>query len=748
MLTRLREIVEKVASAPRLNEALDILVTDICQAMETEVCSVYLADNDRRCYYLMATRGLKKPRGRTVALAFDEGLVGLVGRLAEPINLADAHKHPSFKYIPAVKEDRFRAFLGVPIIQRRQLLGVLVVQQRELRQFDESEESFLVTLATQMAAILSQSQLTALFGQYRQTRIRALPASSGVAIAEGWMDISLPLMEQVYEASTLDTASERERLTGALEEAANEFRRYSKRYAAGAQKETSAIFDLYSHLLSDARLRRELFAEVDQGAVAEWAVKKIIEKFAEQFAALSDGYLKERAGDLRTLGQRLLFHLDDTIQGPNTWPARIVLVADELSATTLAEVPQDRLAGVVVRDGAANSHAAIMVRALGIPTVMGADIQPSLLHGRMLVVDGYRGELLVDPEPALLQEYQRLVSEENELSRLAEDDLERISELKSGEQVKVMLNAGLSLEHEEKLGNFIDGIGLYRTEIPFMLQSGFPSEEEQVAQYQGMLQMFNEKPVTLRTLDIGADKQLPYMPISEENPCLGWRGIRITLDQPEIFLIQVRAMLRANAATGNLSILLPMVTSLDEVDEARRLIDRASREVEEMIGYAIPRPRLGVMLEVPSMVFMLPHLASRVDFISVGTNDLTQYILAVDRNNTRVASLYDSLHPAVLRALSMIAHDAERFGIDLRLCGEMAGDPMCVTILIGLGYRHLSMNGRSVARVKYLLRRIDLEEAQELSRRSLEAQMTTEVRHQVAAFMERRGLGGLIRGGR
>ncbi|HFL3306365.1 phosphoenolpyruvate--protein phosphotransferase [Klebsiella pneumoniae] len=748
MLTRLREIVEKVASAPRLNEALDILVTDVCQAMETEVCSVYLADNDRRCYYLMATRGLKKPRGRTVALAFDEGLVGLVGRLAEPINLADAQKHPSFKYIPAVKEDRFRAFLGVPIIQRRQLLGVLVVQQRELRQFDESEESFLVTLATQMAAILSQSQLNALFGQYRQTRIRALPASSGVAIAEGWMDVSLPLMEQVYEASTLDTASERERLTGALEEAANEFRRYSKRYAAGAQKETAAIFDLYSHLLSDARLRRELFAEVDKGAVAEWAVKKIIEKFAEQFAALSDGYLKERAGDLRTLGQRLLFHLDDSIQGPNTWPARIILVADELSATTLAEVPQDRLAGVVVRDGAANSHAAIMVRALGIPTVMGADIQPSLLHGHTLIVDGYRGELLVDPEPVLLQEYQRLISEENELSRLAEDDLQRASELKSGERVKVMLNAGLSPEHEEKLGSFVDGIGLYRTEIPFMLQSGFPSEEEQVAQYQGMLQMFNSKPVTLRTLDIGADKQLPYMPISEENPCLGWRGIRITLDQPEIFLIQVRAMLRANAATGNLSILLPMVTSLEEVDEARRLIDRASREVEEMIGYAIPRPCLGVMLEVPSMVFMLPQLASRIDFISVGTNDLTQYLLAVDRNNTRVASMYDSLHPAVLRALAMIAHDAERFGIDLRLCGEMAGDPMCVTILIGLGYRHLSMNGRSVARVKYLLRRIDIEEAQELSRRSLDAQMTAEVRHQVAAFMERRGLGGLIRGGR
>ena len=748
MLTRLREIVEKVASAPRLNDALDILITEICKAMETEVCSVYLAAHDRRCYYLMATRGLKKPRGRTVTLAFDEGLVGLVGRLAEPINLADAQKHPSFKYIPAVKEEKYRAFLGVPIIQRRQLLGVLVVQQRELRQFDESEESFLVTLATQLAAILSLSQLNALFGQYRQTRIRALAASSGVGIAEGWMDVTLPLMEQVYEASTLDTALERERLTAALEEASNEFRRYSKRFAAGAQKETAAIFDLYSHLISDPRLRKELFEEVDKGSVAEWAVKTVIEKFAAQFAALADGYLKERGGDLRALGQRLLFHLDDTTQAADTWPERFVLVGDELSATTLAELPQDRLVGVVVRDGAANSHAAIMVRALGIPTVIGAEIQPAILHGRMLVVDGYRGEVLVDPEPVLLHEYQRLISEENELSRLAEDDVERPASLKSGERIKVMLNAGLSPEHEQKLGSRIDGIGLYRTEIPFMLQSGFPSEEEQVAQYQGMLQMFNDKPVTLRTLDIGADKQLPYMPISEENPCLGWRGIRITLDQPEIFLIQVRAMMRANAATGNLSILLPMVTNIDEIDEAKRLIERAAREVEEMIGYDIPRPRIGIMLEVPSMLFLLPHLTSRVDFISVGTNDLTQYLLAVDRNNTRVANLYDSLHPAVLQALAMIAREADRLDLDLRLCGEMAGDPMCVTLLIGLGFRHLSMNGRSVARVKYLLRHVELEEAQTLAGRSLEAQTATEVRHQVAAFMERRGMGGLIRGGR
>lgn len=745
---RLREVVEKVAMATGLTEALELLVNETCLAMDTEVCSIYLADNDRRCYYLMATRGLKKPRGRTITLAFDEGIVGLVGRLAEPINLADAQSHPSFKYVPQVKEERYRAFLGVPIIYRRQLLGVLVVQQREHRQFDESEESFMVTLATQLAGILSQSQLNAIFGQYRQTRIRALAAAPGVAVAEGWQDISQPSLDLVYEASTLDSTLERERLTQALEEAAAEFRRFSKRFAASSQKESAAIFDLYSHLLNDARLKRELFAQIDAGAVAEWAVKQVVEAFAAQFASLQDTYLRERASDLRALGQRLLFHLDDSTSGASQWPERFILVADELTATLLAEVPQDRLAGVVVRDGAANSHAAILVRAMGIPTVMGADIQPALLSQRLLIVDGYRGEVLVDPEPVLVKEYQRLVTEEIELSKLAEDDVEQPAALKSGERIQVMLNAGLSPEHEQLLGGRVDGVGLYRTEIPFMLQSGFPSEEEQVAQYQGMLQLYPQKPVTLRTLDIGADKQLPYMPISEENPCLGWRGIRITLDQPEIFLIQVRAMLRANAGTGNLGILLPMITSIEEVDEAKRLIDRAGREVEEMLGYVLPQPRLGVMIEVPSMIFMLPYLTSRVDFISVGTNDLTQYLLAVDRNNTRVASLYDSLHPAMLQVLRQILMQATESGLQVSLCGEMAGDPMGALLLVGLGYRNLSMNGRSVARIKYLLRNIELADAQALAARVLTAQMTTDVRHLTAAFMERRGLGGLIRGGK
>ncbi len=748
MLTQLRDIVEKVAGASRLNEALEILVHEICRVMETEVCSVYLADHERQCYYLMATRGLKKPRGRTITLALDEGIVGLVGRLAEPINLADAQSHPSFKFIPSVKEENYRSFLGAPVINRRQVMGVLVVQQRELRSFDESEESFLMTLATQVGTLLSQSQVGQLFGVFRQSRIRAIAASPGVAVAPGWVDHIQPTLDQVTQASTLDTAREKERLLQAISEAGDEFRRYSKRFTTSVQKESAAIFDLYSHLLSDPRLKKDLLAEIEQGSVAEWAVKTVIEQYAGQFADLKDAYLRERSGDIRELGQRLLFHLDDSLQGTNAWPERFVLVADELTATALAEVPPERLAGVVVRDGAANSHAAILTRAMGIPAVMGADIRPDQLNKHLLIVDGYRGELLIDPEPILIKEYQRLIREENALSKTAEAVVEQPGELKSGEKIEILLNAGLSAELEQALNSWVDGVGLYRTEVPFMLQSGFPSEEEQVSQYQGMLQLFNNKSVTLRTLDIGADKQLPYMPISEENPSLGWRGIRLTLDQPDIFLVQVRAMLRANAASGNLNILLPMVTSIDEIDDARKLIERAGHEVEEMLGYVIPRPKIGIMIEVPSMVFLIPQVARSVDFISVGSNDLTQYLLAVDRNNTRVANLYDPLHPSVLQALYHISAEARRYHLPMSLCGEMAGDPMCVALLIGMGFRHLSMNGKNVPRVKYLLRHLDCSETEQLAEQVLQASTASEVRYQVVVFMERRGLGGLIRGGR
>ncbi|WP_340620865.1 phosphoenolpyruvate--protein phosphotransferase [Xenorhabdus siamensis] len=747
MLMRLREIVEKVAMATNLSEALGVLVNETCLAMNTDVCSIYLADHQRCCYYLMATKGLKKPEKRVISLSFNEGVVGEVGRLSELINLADVRDHPSFKYIPQVEEENLRAFLGAPIIYRRQLQGILVVQQNERRLFDESEESFMVTLAMQLAAILAQAQTRGLFGQYRQTRIKALAVSDGIVMAQGWQDCSQPSLEQVFEASTLNYQAERSRLTQALELATTECRRISKRFTASSQKESAAIFDLYSHLLNDPKLKQDLFHSVDSGFIAEWAVKTVIEKYAEQFASLQDAYMRERAADLRALGQRVLFHLDDSFTGNSQWPEHFILVADELSANLLAEIPQDKLAGVIVRDGATHSHSAILVRAMGIPAIMGADIQPELLHNRMLILDGYRGEFFIEPEPLVVQEYRQLIEEEQMLSELAEGELQQKARLKNGERVLVQLNAGLSLKYEQQMGDSIDGVGLYRTEFPFMLHSGFPSEDEQKNRYQEMLALFPDKSVVLRTLDVGADKNLPYMPINEENPCLGWRGIRITLDQPEIFLIQLRAMLKANVQTENLKILLPMVSSIEEIDEARKLIDRAKAEVERSVATTIAMPQVGIMVEVPSLILLLPQLKKRVDFISIGTNDLTQYLLAVDRNNTHVASLYDNLHPAVIRALKQIIDESRRIGLPVSVCGEMAGLPMGALILIGLGYRSLSMSGRSIPRIKYLLHHLDSDELNHFVKEILEAETSQQVREISSVFMETHGLGGLVRGG-
>lgn len=747
MLTRLREIVEKVAMAASLPEALELLVKETCQAMHTDVCSIYLADIPHRCFYLMATKGLKKPKGRAVSLSFDEGVVGEVGRLSELINLADIREHPNFTYLPQVKEDDLRAFLGVPIVYRRQLLGVLVVQQKERRLFNESEESFMVTLATQLGAILSQVQTKGLFGQYRQSRIKALSVSTGVVMAYGWQEMSQPTLDHVFKASALDIKSELNRLTVALEDATSECRRFSKRFMANSQKESAAIFDLYSHLLNDPQLRQKMTGVIQQGYVAEWAVKVVIEKFSAQFSSLKDSYMRERASDLKALGQRLLFRLDDDLSTTNTWPDRFILVADELSANLLAELPEQQLAGVIVRDGATHSHSAILVRAMGIPAIMGADIQPELLHNRMLILDGYRGEIFIEPEPFIMQEYRQIIDEERVLSQLAEEQLEQQAVLKNGESISVQLNAGLSIKYEQRISVGIDGVGLYRTEIPFMLQSGFPSEDEQKNRYREILSFFPNKPVVLRALDIGADKQLPYMPINEENPCLGWRGIRILLDQPEIFLIQLRAMLKANLEFKNLKILLPMVTSIDEIEEAKALLLRACAEVSREMKCECILPPVGIMLEVPSLVFMLPQLAHRVDFISIGTNDLTQYLLAVDRNNTHVALLYDNLHPALLRSLNIIALECQRYQLPVSVCGEMAGTPMGALLLIGLGFRQLSMSGRSLPRVKYLLRHLDPAILQPFMQQVLKAETAIEIKKLSADFMERQGLGGLIRGG-
>ncbi|HGP5730132.1 TPA: phosphoenolpyruvate--protein phosphotransferase, partial [Vibrio cholerae O1] len=599
MLSQLRDIVEQVSKVEDVYQALDIFVKQTCEAMSTECCTVYLANEEMHRLELMATQGLKF-KGDKIHIDFDEGLVGLVKRSAEPINLAEASKHPSFKYFKQLGEEVYHSFLGTPIIYRKQVLGVLVVQQKSPRLFSEMEVSFLVTLAAQLAVLVAHAQTQ---GHWRlskkQQAITGVAASSGVAIGEFWWDDTQPDLSEVLPASALDPDFEQERIALAVENALADFRRMRKKLDGDINKEALAIFDLFTHLLNDPMLRKDLKAQSQKGDRADWALRQVVESYSNRFARMSDVYLRERAQDIRELGQRLLFFLLNTETNQPKIDKPVILVVRELTASVLAALPKDKLLAVVSLEGAANSHAAILSRALGIPAVMGVSINLRDLNGKKGIVDGYSGKLFISPSKTILNEYRALANEERELSRMVNEAIREPACTLDGARIELLLNAGLSADTSIAVNQGVDGVGLYRTEISFLLQHRFPSEEEQTQQYRHVLNTYPHQRVVMRTLDIGGDKPLPYLPIEEDNPFLGWRGIRFTLDHPDIFIIQLRAMLRASAESGNLSILLPMISGAKELDDALKFIYQAYQEVSQQDPRVV-MPQIGIMLEVPS----------------------------------------------------------------------------------------------------------------------------------------------------
>ncbi|ENM5738524.1 phosphoenolpyruvate--protein phosphotransferase [Vibrio mimicus] len=747
MLSQLRDIVEQVSKVEDVYQALDIFVKQTCEAMNTECCTVYLANEEMHRLELMATQGLKF-KGDKIHIDFDEGLVGLVKRSAEPINLAEASKHPSFKYFKQLGEEVYHSFLGTPIIYRKQVLGVLVVQQKSPRLFSEMEVSFLVTLAAQLAVLVAHAQTQ---GHWRLSKklqaITGVAASSGVAIGEFWWDDTQPDLSEVLPASTLDIDLEQERIALAVESALADFRRMRKKLDGDINKETLAIFDLFTHLLNDPMLRKDLKTQIQKGDRADWALRQVVESYSNRFARMSDVYLRERAQDIRELGQRLLFFLLNTESTQPKIDKPVILVVRELTASILAALPKDKLLAVVSLEGAANSHAAILSRALGIPAVMGVSINLRDINGKKGIVDGYSGKLFISPSKTILNEYRALANEERELARMVNDAIREPAFTIDGARVELLLNAGLSADTSIAVNQGVDGVGLYRTEISFLLQHRFPSEEEQTQQYRHVLNMYPHQRVVMRTLDIGGDKPLPYLPIEEDNPFLGWRGIRFTLDHPDIFIIQLRAMLKASAESGNLSILLPMISGAKELDDALKFIYQAYQEVS-LLDPRIVMPQIGIMIEVPSMLYLLPLIADKIDFVSVGTNDLTQYLLAVDRNNARVADVYESMHPAVVMALKQIQVTCETHQIPVCVCGELAGDPIGALLLIGLGYTTLSMNTSNVAKVKYLVRHSELAELKQLADRALIQPYGRDIYDMMLAYIEKHGFAGFVRAGK
>lgn len=755
MLDTLRRIVQEVDSAPNLSAALDTLVTLVRDAMGVQVCSLYLLDESNNRYLLMATEGLNKAAVGQASLGITEGLVGQVGLREEPINLDDAAQHPKFHYLPETGEERYNSFLGVPIMHRRKRLGVLVVQQMARRRFDTSEEAFLVTLSAQLSGIIAHARVTGTMEPVTRRNVdtqifTGVAGTLGVGMGQAVVLFPPADLAAVPDRTIDDITAEIALLDEALFAVRAEISRLSEKMADTLRPEERALFDVYLRMLDKEALGGEI-AECIR-ATRQWAqgaLRQVIEQHVQSFQLMEDAYLRERAADVKDLGRRVLSHLQS--RGPRRdreFPDQGVLIGEEIVASDLAEVPLDKVVGIVSAEGSSNSHLAILARALGIPTVLGVtDLPVTVLEGAEVIVDAYQARLFVAPSRELRKRYRDIIREERQLVAGLEQYRDLPAETTDGQRIKLLVNTGLMADVARSRDRGAQGVGLYRSEIPFMMRERFPSEDEQRAIYRAQLQAFSPRPVTMRTLDIGSDKQLPYFPIEEDNPALGWRGIRITLDHPELFMVQVRAMLKASSGLDNLQILLPMISSVFEIEDATHLIHRAWMEVHEE-GLDVKMPKLGVMVEVPAIVMQIDDVVPLVDFLSVGSNDLTQYMLAVDRNNARVADIYTPFHPGVLRALRHVVKAGQAAGKPVSICGEMAGDPGAALLLLAMGFDSLSMSASSLLKIKKTIRTVSLKEAQALLDEVMTIDNAALIRSIVLMELDRLGLSNLVRASR
>ncbi len=754
MLETLHRIIQEVNDAPDLATALELIVERVRQAVRSDACSVYLTDFERRRHVLRATHGLRKEAVGRVSLPLHRGLIGLVCERAEPINLDDAPSHRRYQFSARLGEVPYHGFLGVPIIQNRKVLGVLVVRQRQPRRFEEEEVTFLFTLATQLAGAITHARATGeLAGMLGRSPLptrflQGLPSAEGVAI--GTLVVAYPQadLDAVPDRGSRDPERDLGCFRRAVAQVAADLRRLKQQLGSVLAAEEQALFDALLLMLGGDSLTRQVEERIRGGEWAESALHHTIEEHARVFDRMDDVYLRERASDIRDLGRRILTRLQSDTPREVEYPEHTILAGEAVSAMELADVPRDRLAGVLSASGSRSSHLAILARAIGVPAVMGvSDLPVGRLEGREVILDGYRGRVYVSPSQTVRREYRRLLREERALSQELQELRRLPSETTDGCHMPLYLNTGLVSEMSSLGTSEAEGVGLYRTELPFMVRDRFPAEQTQAANYRTVLETFAPRPVVLRTLDIGGDKPLSYFPVEESNPFLGWRGIRISLDHPEIFLTQVRAMLLASEGLENLQILLPMISSVTEVDELSMLIRRARDELEEE-GHHLAMPPIGVMVEVPAAVYLAGELARRVDFLSVGTNDLTQYLLAVDRNNPRVAGLYDDLHPAVLRALAQILEGVRGQQCPVSVCGEMAGNPLASLLLLGMGVDALSMSAGSLLKVKWVIRSFSRSRARQLLEVVLRMEEPGQVRRFLEASLEEMGLGGLVRPGK
>ncbi|MGD0639767.1 MAG: phosphoenolpyruvate--protein phosphotransferase [Roseiarcus sp.] len=709
LLRRLREVMAEPVTA---QARLDRIVVLIASNMVAEVCSLYVARADGP-FELFATEGLNREAVHLTTMRPGEGLVGLIASTAEPLALSDAQNHPAFSYKPETGEEIYQSFLGVPVLRSGATLGVLVVQNRARRTYSEEEIEALQTTAMLLAEMIASGELQAIAGQGAAIAVRRPVSLTGAPIAEG-LGLGHVVLHQprvvVAKIVADDVALELNRLETAIDAMRASVDDLIDRSDDGVNGEHREVLEAFRMIAHDRGWLRRLREAVASGLTAEAAVERVQNDARAKLQRQTDPYLRDRLHDLTDIANRLLHQLagQSLVLLPSELPENAVLVARSMSPAALLDYDRARLRGVVLEEAGASSHIAIVARALGIPAVSDLpNITEIVEQGDAIIVDGVTGEVQLRPPPDMEASY----AEKARLRARRQDQYRALRDLPGvtadGVGIGLHMNAGLLIDMPHLSETGAQSIGLFRTELQFMLASRFPRLGAQEAVYRSVLDAAGERPVTFRTLDIGGDKVLPYMRgLEEENPALGWRAIRIGLDRPALLRTQLRAMLRA-AAGRELRIMIPMVSTVGEFAAARNLLqmelafaDRSGRE----------RPRdikFGVMVEVPALLWQIDEIAAEADFLSVGSNDLMQYLYAADRDNKRVAGRFDPLSPGFLRALKTIADAGARHRKPVTVCGEMGGRPLETMALIGLGYRNFSMAATAIGPMKAMVLSLD-----------------------------------------
>jgi phosphotransferase system, enzyme I, PtsP len=711
----LRRLRDEMAHSGTAQERLNAIVRLIAAEMVAEVCSCYIL-RAGEVLELFATEGLRPEAVHRTRLRVGEGLVGVIAATARPLALADAQSHPDFAYRPETGEEIFHSLLGVPILRAGRVLGVLVVQNRTLRHYTEDEVEAMQTIAMVLAELAASGELVSPLELQptngvgmQPMRLDGIRINPGLAIGAAVLHAPRIVIRQIVAENPAAEVERLRQAMAAMQSAIDDLLAADDVPEGGEHRD---VLETYRMFARDRGWLQRMVEAVRSGLTAEAAVQKVQDDTRARLLQASDPYLRERLADLEDLTNRLQQHLAGhrITAAEAELPEEFILVARSMGPAELLDYDRRRLKGLVLEEGSPTSHVAIVARALDIPVIGRVkDVLNRVETGDLVVVDADEPAVMLRPSEDIQQAVEaRLNLRRGRRQRYAEiKDLP--AETRDGVRVSLQLNAGLLLDLPYLDETGAEGVGLFRTELQFMLSSSFPTVEQQTALYRRVLENAGERPVTFRTLDVGGDKLLPYMPdTAEENPAMGWRALRIALDRPAMLRQQLRALLHA-ASGRRLKVMFPMVAEVSELETARAIF-----ELEQERAWRrdlMPPPsavEVGVMLEVPSLLWQLDALLPAVDFVSVGTNDLIQFFFASDRGNPRLADRYDTLSPPVLRMLGDLVAASARHHVPLALCGEMAGQPLDALALVGVGFRTLSMAPSSIGPVKAMIRSLEL----------------------------------------